>query len=73
MTASEYAETLDAYREAIRLECSYMREDGSVTDDMGLGHAIRLTDSIRRVLDYEVGRLIATSHAPRRLVTVEAL
>lgn len=66
MTRAELTETLDAYREAIRAEC----EPG--LDDMALGHAIRRTEAIRRVLDYELGILCASSHAPRRVVTTGA-
>jgi hypothetical protein len=65
VTRAELAGLLDAYREAIRDECRFVLPDGSVTDDMGLAYAIRATEATRRVLEYEVGRLIASSHAPR--------
>jgi hypothetical protein len=65
MTRAELDELLDAYREAVRDECRFVLPNGTVTDDIGLAWAIKATESVRAVINYECGRLIASSHAPR--------
>jgi hypothetical protein len=65
MTRAELDALLDQYREAIRHECTFVLPNGTVTDDIGLAWAIKGTESVRAVLNYECGRLIASSHAPR--------